>query len=66
MELLAASALVAIALLVVELVDFLRGRTLDHSDGNARAEPTLESLSREPTVEPVAAGSDTDDLDRAA
>lgn len=66
MELLAASALVAIVLLVVELADFLRGRTLDHSDGNPDADRTLGGLSREPAVEPVAATTAADDLDRAA
>jgi len=66
MELLAASAVVAIVLLVVELADFLRGRTLDHSDENSRAEPALASLTREPVVKPVAAATDADDLDRAA
>lgn len=66
MDLLAASALVAIALLVVELADFLRGRTLDHSQQNSSVEPSLKSLDREPGIQPVTSAPAADDLDRAA
>jgi len=66
MELIGISALIAIALLVVELADYLRGYTLDRSGEQSPPQPLLETLSREPAVTSVAAAAQTTDLDRAA
>ena len=66
MELIAISALIAIALLVLELTDFILGEPAYRQAGVATPEFQLATLAAEPTVQLVGPRAAAGDLDRAA